>query len=177
VYSLSFDFTQPSAVTSQSWIGLGFAQGLTAGGVNAGQNFVDNQAAPWALFRQNGQEIVFAGPANTNAALTTATGAVGTGTPHAFELRLDTSTVAWTMDAFLDGIQQDLNGAAAGNTFTFATNPTTSRYVGMSTGVNGDGAVGAVDNFSLSGPVPEPTGAAMIAIAAAATCGARRRRR
>jgi hypothetical protein len=169
VYSISTDITQPSGVGTSSWLALGFAQGA-----DPTNNFVGNNGAPWVLFRLNGQAITFAGPSNTNAALTTATGAVSVGVTHTFRLDLDTTPPAWTLNGFVDGVQQDFNGATAGNTFVYASNPIATRYVGIGVGNNGAGAIGTFDNFSASGPVPEPATAGLL-LAGGGLLAARRR--
>jgi hypothetical protein len=100
---------------------------------------------------------------------------VTTGTPHNFKLELDTTGTFWTVNAYVDNTQVDLNGAAAGMTFTYTTNPITSRYVAMSTGVSGTGGTGTVDNFLLTGTVPEPS--AMVLVLASLGISSIQRRR
>lgn len=158
VYDLSLDVTVPTLTNpAASWVAVGFAQG-TGGGVwtDVGQNHVGGNGAPWVLWRMNGQEVVFGGPSNAPTLLTTN---VATGTSHTFTMELDTTGANWTVSGFLDGVQQDLNGAAAGNSVTYATNPT-SRFIAMSTGVNQAAGTnigtGTVDNFMLTGPTPVP---------------------
>lgn len=183
VYELSVDITQPSSSPSdQSWLGFGFAQGTSASNftsLNTGDNLVNSRGAPWLLHRLNGAEIVFAGPGNTNTALSLPSGSVSTGVTHNFRLVLDTTGAQWTVNGFLDGVQQDLNGAAAGSTYTYAANPTDTHFVAIGTGLNGTGTVGTIDNFSFSGPVPvpEPAGVGLAFAAAALLAGRRRSRR
>jgi hypothetical protein len=180
VYDLSLDITNPSGVAGSSWIGFGLAPDIATGGVNPGQNLATASAAPWLLFRVNGQEIVFQGPGNSGvAAYTSNSGVVSTGTAHTFRIQLDTTGANWTLNSYLDGNQLDLNaGSATSSTYTYATNPTTSHYVALSTGVNGAGGVGTVDNLVLTGPVPVPE-PGTIGLLGAAGVGllARRRRR
>jgi len=181
VYDLSLDMSLPTVTSpSQSWVAIGFAQGLTGGGWDVGQNFVNTNGAPWVLWRMNGQEIVFAGPANTNQLLTLNDATTATGTSRNFKIELDTTGAAWRVNAFLDGVQQDLNGAAAGNSYTYTSNPT-SRYIAMSTGLNtaaGTNGIGTVDNFLLTGPtpVPEPGTVGLLAVGLGWLAAGRRRR-
>jgi hypothetical protein len=188
VYELSLDITQPSTLpTDTSWIGFGFAQGSPAlgGAVDVSQQFVvtgsnGNNGAPWTLNRLTGAVNTFAGPSNTNQVTA---GTAATGSTHNIKLQLDTSTASWTLNAFIDGTALDLNGTAnAGTAYTYAAgnNPTASHYVGIATAQNSGqvGAVGTIDNFVLTGPVPAPE-PGTIGLLGAAGVGllARRRRR
>jgi hypothetical protein len=178
VYEISTTITHPtSASASASWIGLGFATGLNTS-VNLTQAGTAGQ--PWMIYRLNGNTVVFsgagaAGDLTSGGANTATTGAI-LGDSNVFTLRLDTSGAAWTVDAFADGFQLDLNGATAGRTFTYTVNPTISHVV-LSSGVNVDTtATSTVDNFSLSFvAVPEPT-SALLLVAGAGMFGLRRRR-
>jgi len=176
IYELSLTITQPT-VSSQSWIALGFSQSNVVT-----DNLVGNQGNPWLLFRLNGNVNVYGGPNTQNqltnggitgAATVTATREV----PHVFSLLLDTSLPNWTLNAAIDGTPIDVNGSLAGLAYTFATNPTTSRYVAMSVGTNGTNAIGTVDNFQLSfPPIPEPSTTLLWGIAIGAGIIWRRRR-
>jgi hypothetical protein len=180
VYDLSAEITVPTLTNpAASWIALGFAQGQ-AGGVwtDVGQNHVGANGAPWLLWRMNGQEVVFGGPSNAPTLLTPS---VTTGTSHTFTIELDTTGANWAVNAFLDGVQQDLNGTGAGNSFTYATNPT-SRFVAVSTGVNQAAGTnigtGTLDNFVLTGPtpVPEPGTLGLVGVGLGWLAAGRRRR-
>jgi hypothetical protein len=168
IYDISADLTQPAGGAGSSWVAVGLASGN-----DVANNFVGNNGAPWVLYRYNGQVVIFAGPANTQTALTTT---ATTGVAHNFKLELDTTPPSWTLNAFLDGAQLDLNGAAAGTAFTYTTNPTASHYAGLSTGTNGAGATATVDNVVVTGPVPEPGSAVMIVAALGLTTLRRRHR-
>jgi hypothetical protein len=88
---------------------------------------------------------------------------------YAIRLRLDTTTVNWTVNASVYDYTNatetflDLNGVAAGLTYTYATNPTI-RYVGVSSNVNAaDSANSYMDNFLFQTVViPEPSTYAML---------------
>jgi hypothetical protein len=154
VYDLSLNMRHPAGgdATTQSWVALGFMEGS-----NVLSNMVGNNGSPWLLYRYNGAINVYAGPGINQLLLTTS---APTGISHNFKLKLDTTQTKWTLNAFLDGAQLDLT-PGAGMTYEYATNPTVSRYVGMSTGINGGGDVGTVDNFLLTQAVPLPQTAAM----------------
>jgi hypothetical protein len=180
VYDLSVDMNLPTVTNpAASWVGLGFAQGPTGSSTwDVGQNHVGANGAPWLLWRMNGQEVVFSGPSNFN---TLTSPNVATGTSHTFKIELDTTGASWKVNAFLDGVQQDLNGGAAGNAYTYTTNPT-SHYVAMSTGINQAAGTnigtGTVDNFMLTGPtpVPEPGTVGVVVIGLGWLAAGRRRR-
>jgi hypothetical protein len=183
LYELSVDITQPSTSPSDtSWLGFGFAQGSTAlgGAPDLNNQFVTNNGAPWTLYRLTGAVATFGGPSNTNAAGNGTTATLGS--THTFKLQLDTSAAAWTLNGFLDGTQVDLNGSAAGNTYSYAGNtngnPTASHYVGIATAQNPTGAVGTIDNFVLTGPVPapEPATIGLLGLAGVGLLAKRRRR-
>jgi hypothetical protein len=168
IYDISADLTQPSGGTGSSWIAVGLELAN-----DVGQNFVVDKGAPWVLYRYNGQVVVFGGPANAPTLVTTT---ATTGTAHSFKLELDTTGAAWTLNGFLDGAPMDLNGAAAGETYTYTSNPVGAHYVGLSTGLNGAGAIATADNVQLAGPLPEPSGA-LVMLAGLGLMGGSRRRR
>jgi hypothetical protein len=184
VYQLSLDITQPSgSPNDSSWIGFGFAQGTSGGdSVDVSQQFVTNNGAPWLLWRLNGQEVVFGGPANTNQAPGTPL-TLATGSKHTFTLQLDTAQTNWVVDAYVDGVQQDLNGiGVAGKSYSYASNPngnpTATRYVGFATAANPTGALGTIDNFSLKTvPTPAASTAGAVTAAMSLLVGRRPRRR
>jgi hypothetical protein len=60
-------------------------------------------------------------------------------------------------------------------TYQYQTNPTPSHYVGMSTGINGSGGIGTVDNFLLTQAVPLPQAASMAMVGFAGLLVRRRR--
>ena len=169
VYNLSLDMTQPAGgdSTALSWVALGFMKDsqLTS-------NMVGNGGAPWLLYRYNGGVNVYAGPGVNGLLLSTA---APTGQSHKFKLQLDTTGTKWTLNAFLDGAQLDLT-AGDGMTYEYQTNPTPSRYVGMSTGINGSGGVGTVDNFELTQVAPLPSAAGMAVVGFGGLLVGRRRR-
>jgi hypothetical protein len=169
VYDLSLNMTQPTggASTALSWVALGFMKDsqLTS-------NMVGNSGAPWLLYRYNGGVNVYAGPGVNGLLLSTT---AQTGISHKFKLELNTTQSKWTLNAFLDGAQLDLT-SAAGMTYQYQTNPTPSHYVGMSTGINGSGGIGTVDNFLLTQAVPLPQAASMAMVGFAGLLVGRRRR-
>lgn len=155
IYELSLDITQPT-VSASSWIGFGFAADAIPG-----EHLVTNKAAPWVLFRLNGDVNFYAGTGVSNQ-LTNASGfasaKASTGTTlHTLRLQLDTTGANWMLNGWIDDKQIDLNGTStAGSTFTYTANPENIRYVQIATAYNGTGATGTVDNLVLTSTVPEP---------------------
>jgi len=172
IYDLSLDITQPTSTNpGSSWAALGFLPSNSVG-----SNAVTNNASPWMLYRYNGNVVVFAGP-NTSEKLFDSGGYAPTGSPHTFRLELNTTKPMWTLGAFVDGVALDLNGVGAGTTYEFMTNPTSSHYVGMSTGVNGAASTATVDNFQLVQVTPLPSAAGMAVVGFAGLLVGRRRAR
>lgn len=168
IYTLSMDVTLPSG-SGTSWIGLGFvvnpqtagSLSTTTSGTGLNLSGGTNGGSPWILNRQNGQTNVYRGAGTNSSLLSTATGAFASGNTYTMTLVLNTSLANWTLDSYMNATQLDLNGAGAGNTAVFASNPTDIRYVGFSTG--GGGAFSAtIDNFTLTA-VPEASAATLAA--------------
>ncbi|MGE9268634.1 MAG: hypothetical protein ACQKBY_11095 [Verrucomicrobiales bacterium] len=130
VYQISMDVTTPVGGTGDSWFGIGFTSAQ-----------VDNEAlnvlgaSPWLLYRNTGDVIAFAGPGANYSYTTTAS----QGATHNFVIQLDTSGSQWLATAFIDGAQLDMNiGNTSSEEFPYGTNPESIRYIGFSTGLNGD---------------------------------------
>lgn len=153
VYDLSVQVRLDPTNTSSDWHGLGFA----------GTNPIDDSrnmafgndpegGRPWILMRNNGAAVVFAGPGTQNNLGGPGTGTYASDVFHTLRLVLDTTPALWTVDAYINGVQLDLNSGDPGSmTFTYATNPTIG-----SVALNGGGGSGYVytfDNFVL---IPEP---------------------
>lgn len=153
VYTLSSTITM-AAGTSTKWISMGFIQsGVLASGLGGAMNGSD-AGWPWVLMRDNGGAAVFGGSAAVNSLASLGAGTFATDTPQTVSMVLNTSLANWTLDVFVGATQLDLNGATAGSTYTFTTNPDI-QYVGLSVSGGGTG-LESVDNFSLS-TVPEPS--------------------
>lgn len=178
VYTLSMDVTMPSG-SATNWLGLGFvvnpqtAGTLSSTGTAAGlnSNGGTNGGSPWMLYRQNGQVNVYRGAGTNSQLLSSATGAFPSGSTYNLKLVLNTSVSNWTLDAFMNSTQLDLNGGVAGNTATFATNPVDIRYIGFSQSGGSIGSI-TVDNFSL---VPEPSTGILLALSGSVLLWFRRR--
>lgn len=154
IYVLSLDISLPT-VSSSSWVGFGFAEK-----VNSADNLVGNNGAPWMLFRLNGQVNVYAGKVGTNLVQIGSTTATTANSVHTFRLELDTSKAQWSLNAWVDSTQLDLNGSSAGASYTYTTNPnpTDIRHLQIATSLNQGqpGGTATVDNFKLTATVPEP---------------------
>ncbi|PAW78063.1 MAG: hypothetical protein B9S32_09255 [Verrucomicrobia bacterium Tous-C9LFEB] len=158
VYTLSSTITM-AAGTSSKWVSLGFIQsGALASGLGGAMNGSD-AGWPWVLLRDNGGAAVFGGSAAANSLASLAAGTLATDTAQTVSLVLNTALANWTLDVYVGATQLDLNGATAGSTYTFTTNPDI-QYVGLS--VSGGGAgLESIENFSLS-TVPEPSAMALM---------------
>jgi hypothetical protein len=179
VYDLSLDMTQATGGSSSSdlsWVAVGFMRET-----NTANNMVSNKGEPWVLYRYNGVVSVYAGPgidttdspAGTPAPLYSTN--YQTGVSHNFKLELDTTQLKWTLNAYVDGTQLDLNGVTTpGSTFTYKTNPI-SDYVGMGTGMNQNGGIATVDNFQFVKVTPLPSAAGMAVVGFAGLLVGRRR--
>ena len=127
--------------------------------------------------RRNLEADFWAGTGNAGnvvmGSLSSGTSLIGT-----LRLVLNTTGTNWTVDTYYtpsggSEITFDMNGASAGTTYTYATNPSTFKGVGFSSNT---GSAGSVDNFTLS-TVPEPSTAALLLLGgASALCIALRRR-
>jgi hypothetical protein len=165
VYTLSMDLSFASGGTGTGWVGLGFVNAPAITGTMSGSS--GEGGSPWLLYRANGDVRVFGGLGTANSLFGAGTYTFANGANHNFKLVLDTSSSQWTLDAFVDGTQLDLNGAATGDMFTYSANPpSTLGYVGISASPSAPNAVGAVDNFSLTeSVVPEPSAVALSLVA------------
>ncbi len=162
-YTLSMDATLPTGTTGSNYFGLGFvvnplsgASGVamtsTSSSAGLNPNGGTNGGTPWMAINQNGQVYVYRG--GSTYIYASAASAFPIGTAHTLKLILDTTQVRWTMNAFVDATQLDLNGSTtAGLTYTFPSNPTDIRYAGMTAGTGTTTAT--IDNFALN-YVPDP---------------------
>lgn len=172
VYTLSADFTLPANSASTAWLSLGFITTGSLSASSAGGNMAgSNGGWPFVIVRQNGDVKVggstlpgLSGPIILNS--TSASGQIfTTGTPLTVSLVLNTALTHWTFDAYVGGVQLDLNGATAGNTYTFATTNPDIQYVGLSDGGTGtSGVMAGVNNFSLLYDVPEPSTGSLLSL-------------
>ena len=172
VYSLSMDvgFESGSSIAS---FGLGFTvtpnvnQGMMAPYAQGGQ--------PWIRLEQDGGLDVFMGPGTTNPVYSGS--GYTSGTTYNLELVLDTTQTNWTVAAFVDGVQLDLDSGSASLLATFATNPSGLSAPTIATFGDSGNAVATIigDNFNFS-TIPEPTTCALF-LGAVALMGVHLRRR
>lgn len=154
IYSLSANMEMESSSSQQSWYAIGFNE-VFATSTNTGfynPNEVEGQ--PWMFVRSNGDLQV-----RYNEDDFMFSGSGFDVTDIELELVLDTSVAQWTVDAYVNGVQLDLNGAAIGNSFTYTTNPSDIASVGFSAT---SGVVGTIQDIKLQ-TVPEPQAFALIA--------------
>ncbi|WAC20518.1 PEP-CTERM sorting domain-containing protein [Luteolibacter sp. SL250] len=174
IYDIRLTVTHP-VFNNQSWAALAFSTTLNTASTPSGNG------RPWIYYRQNGNISVSANATSTIPANNIGAGTTGatTGAPHTLRLVLDaTIPTALTFRAFVDSYEFDLNGATAGNTYTYGTS-TVPRYVLFSMGFPDAGSASSqtssVGQFELHfTPVPEPSA---VLLAAAGACFLSRRRR
>ena len=153
VYSLKSTFSMTADSESTLWYGLGYSEFISQG-QNRGfyETSVSNEGKPWMFMRQNGElNVRVAG----NSSVYSQTGYDVSS--FEMELVLDTTPTNWTVDAFYNGTQLDLNGASIGMSYTYSTNPTLAA-VGLSAP---DGVIGTVQSITLQ-TVPEPSTYALL---------------
>lgn len=161
--SLTIDSGGTSGGANNDWYAFGWSA-LPANGVNytlATSGTTYNVGYAWLLLRGNGQLNVYAGPGTSGTALlSTATSTYNAGT-YNFSLVLDTTGENYTLDAYINSVQLDLNGASAGDTYTYSLNPTASQlqYVGISSAATTPSVSDIFSGLSLTtpAPVPEPS--------------------
>lgn len=172
LYELSADVFFNSTSTDTRIYTVGFTAGnnTSAGANRTHLNTVASTAAlsgqPAIALRADGVVTVADGNGNIFSG---ALGGYADGNIYSIRLRLDTTTVNWTVNASVYDYTNstetflDLNGVSAGLAYTYATNPTI-QYVGISSNVNAaDQANSYMDNFLFQTVViPEPSTYALI---------------
>lgn len=155
IYQL--EATVSISTTGTEWIAIGFSQNIETPDGNGHFQSDEDGGRPWLLLRGNGATFL---RSDGNTGDITPGGTFPTSN-STLKLIYDTSVPNWTFDAYINGTQLDLNGATAGNTFTYSTNPTAIRSVGLT----GNNLVsGSVHDFSLSA-IPEPSSLLLLATA------------
>lgn len=153
IYSLKSTFSMTPDAGSSLWYGIGYSDFISEGQDRGFYQTTEiNEGKPWMFMRQNGE---------LNIRVAGATSVYSTSgydvSNFEMELVLDTSVTNWTVDAYINGTQIDLNGASIGYSYTYSNNPTLSA-VGLSAP---DGVVGTVQSITLLHTVPEPTTSAL----------------
>jgi hypothetical protein len=180
IYTLTADVFFSSAMTAsaQSWqIGFNNATSTSAGANRSLLSTDGHGGAPGIILRGDGQASVKA-VNNISSVYNSSTGAFPANSVYALTLVLDTSSANWTTDAFIGSTQLDLNGVAAGNTYTYTTNPTIRYATIASTITTANQAEAYLDNFMLTfTPIPEPSSFSLIVLGTLAWVASRRRSR
>lgn len=158
IYEISLTVTFAANETPGTGVwGLGFSNASSA---NSGTSLASGAAGrPWAFLRENGIATLRNNSSSVNLATTTVT---AVGNSHTLKIRLDTtSSSSWTFAAFINGTQ-------FGDTQSTAAN-SDLRYVAITATT----ILGSVDNFLLTGPIPEPSAPILGAVAALCLAGRR----
>lgn len=166
IYELSAD-VEFSAESSDNtyFISIGFTENMNSSpGANRSHLSTSDirfVGQPAIALRGNGEAEVTLGLS------TLVNGTVGQFAPgQSYNLRLvlDTTLSNWTVDAFVDATQLDLNGAESGSTYTYATNPTATLFAGISSNIGAaNTAEGTLDNFKLQ-VIPQPGPASLLLV-------------
>ena len=171
IYEMTASVFFPAATAGTSVIGIGFAATRSAG---ISGSFADSGTfgEPWMFLRANGQVQVRSGATTYFSA---ATPTFASGSSHILKLVLNTTGSNWTLDAYVNSTQLDLN-AGAGSTLTYGAgaSPIAIRYAGITATQNT--GIGTISNFQLTGTIPEPSSAALSSLGLLALCVSRKRR-
>jgi hypothetical protein len=119
----------------------------------------------------NGNGVLIAKVAPGTTVLTTPADTYPAGTEYTLKLVLDTIPEFWTVAAYVDDVQLDLNSGDANSlVYTYGTNPTI-RFATIASTINnglssdasnvGDMSITYLDNFELT-VVPEPSMALLV---------------
>jgi len=160
IYSLSATFEMVDNGDT-GWYAIGFAQSFPTAGSRGFYESGTNEGEPWLFVREDGE-------VNVRPDGSTSIYDVGGYdiTDIDVELQLDTTQADWTVAAFVNGAQLDLD-AGAGMVYTYSTNPTDIAAAGL--GATGT-ADGVIPVFQLQS-IPEPqtyallTGLGVLALA------------
>jgi MYXO-CTERM domain-containing protein len=164
VYDLHIELNPTATGASGNWLGVAYTDATMNNHSPSGSASALSNDNPFGLsiLKGSGTLQKFAGLGTANGNPPDITGLTVGSQFHSLDLLLDTSAAQWKMSWQLDG-------AAIGTTFTYASNPSIGRVVFGTNKLNG-----AVQNFSLSSTaVPEPMSLGALALAGLAV---RRRR-
>lgn len=169
VYKLESVFQLNAGSTAGDYMGIAFTQkgdSFTTLGFGTANNMGGPNAAPSFILRETGNYLVSRTAAFGNVLANS--GATDPGPfktalsdPVKISFVLNTTGVNYTLDAYINDTQLDLNGDGEGLTYTYVSNPV---LTGVGFGTNGS-ASGQFQSFSLT-VVPEPSILAMLVLGA-----------
>lgn len=157
IYELTALMSNASSVAT-SFVSLGFNQNAAP---TTTTNFAGNSGIGHVALRQTGNLQWWEGPAT--GGFTTSNVAISgytAGTFYEFKLLLNTMAANWTMDLFFNGSQVDINGATAGSSHTWATNPTIGSIQISSSAISAQARWNSVTLTAI----PEPSFAGLVAL-------------
>lgn len=166
IYELTATMSNASGSTT-TWISLGF-HGSGTPAVNS--NFTSGGIAT-AILRDDGNNQFYAGSGASNTSGNLAIPGFAANTFYEYKIVLNTMGANWTYDVYRDGTQLDVNGSAAGLTYTWAVNPSINSIMLSSNTASGSARY---DSFSFVA-IPEPS--SMLCLVTAGALGLVRRRR
>lgn len=155
-YSVTLDVTNPT----DRWIGLGFARDpLAFPGTSFTNDRLSNETEgiAWMLYRDHAsdptQDIQLFGGFRTSGGIADTNPTFDNATTHTLRIDIDTTGTgaSFTANFFLDGVS-----LLAGGPATISINIEDINYVGF-TFDNSTATPITVDNFVLTGSIPEPT--------------------
>ena len=167
IYELTAGMSNASG-SATTWISLGFSESGTPPSNN---NFTSGGIAT-VILRDNSLNQTYAGSgvANSSGSLNFPTFVANTF--YEYKVVLNTTGANWTYDVYRDGVQLDVNGGAAGLTYTWSSGNPTIGSVLLSNNTASSSA--RYDYFRLEA-IPEPS--SVLSLAAAGLLGLLRRRR
>ncbi|WP_269540373.1 PEP-CTERM sorting domain-containing protein [Cerasicoccus fimbriatus] len=156
-------FNTSAFSTPSDFMSIGFTNSNnsseTANRTHISSNTTSLYGAPSIGLRGSGGALVNA----EEAGILYDEGAYAENVTHTVRLLLDTTQTNWVVSAYIDGGQLDLDSGSVSMSYTYGTNPTSIRYLSLSSNIDTtDATLFSLDNVQLQTVVPEPSTYAMI---------------
>lgn len=151
-------FNTSAFSTPTDFMSIGFTNGNndseSANRTHYSSNTTSLYGAPSIGLRGNGGALVNA----EEAGILYDEGAYAENVTHTVRLLLDTTDTNWVVSAYIDGVQLDLDTGSASLDYVYSTNPTSIRYLSLSSNIDTtDATLFALDNVQLQTVIPEPS--------------------